>query len=552
MNKRLIWLWRGVLVGIIGLLASTAGRAQAWQTAVAVGQATSDNSGVSAVATDGAGNVYLAGSFTGSVTLGASTLVSAAGYDSFLAKWSPGTNTFVWAQQIGGLNSEDIRALALEGTTVTVAGTFNSASMSIGNTVLTNASTTGSDAFVARYSDAGTLAWALRMGGVGHDYINRQGLVVRGGNAYVAGGFNQTAVFGPVTLTAAGNTDMFVAKIDNSGNVQWAQRGGGSSFDDAQALVLSGTTLYVQGNTQSTTTDFGGLNASGQGGVILARLHDGGATASFDWAVRTGNGTSVAGLSLAASGSNLYLAGHYSGSAVTFGNSTLPAPQRQDAFVARFTDTGSTATAAWAQSNSGNDQESATAVACDGGNVYLTGWFTSPTLGFGSLSLNNSGPIGTMNLFVLKLTDVGSSGRVDWLQQGGGVGEDAAYALAVRGGQVWVGGWAGTSARFGNLQLNIPSNGQVAFVAQLADQTLATKAATAAGLALFPNPARTNVRVRVPAGATAVLVLDLAGRTVRAVPTSVGESEALVSLRGLAPGSYLLRAGAATGRLQID
>jgi hypothetical protein len=58
------------------------------------------------VANDGAGNVYVAGSFVGTVQLGATTLISTAGSnrlpgnDAFVAKWSATTNTWVWA--LGG------------------------------------------------------------------------------------------------------------------------------------------------------------------------------------------------------------------------------------------------------------------------------------------------------------------------------------------------------------------------------------------------------------------------------------------------------------------
>lgn len=73
------------------------------------------------------------------------------------------------------------------------------------------------DVFVAKYSATGTLVWAISLGGTGTDTGN--GIAVSSsGNVYVVGGFSNTATFGSgsatVSLTSAGSTDAFVAKLD--------------------------------------------------------------------------------------------------------------------------------------------------------------------------------------------------------------------------------------------------------------------------------------------------------------------------------------------------
>ncbi len=70
------------------------------------------------------------------------------------------------------------------------------------------------------------------------------------GNTYVTGDFAGTAIFGTVQLTAAGgNRDAFVAKLDPSGNVIWAQRMGADNVPDrgfSAAVDATGNT-YVLG-----------------------------------------------------------------------------------------------------------------------------------------------------------------------------------------------------------------------------------------------------------------------------------------------------------------
>jgi hypothetical protein len=76
-------------------------------------------------------------------------------------------------------------------------------------------------------------------------------------------------------------------------------------------------------------------------------------------------------------------------------------------------------------------------------------------------------------------------------------------------------------------------------------------AAEAAGAAfqLWPNPAHQSVRLRgLPAGTATVQLLDGTGRVVRTAPAT---AETL-DLRGLAPGVYTVRAGAAARRLAVE
>ena len=59
------------------------------------------------------------------------------------------------------------------------------------------------------------------------------------GNIYVTGGFVGTATFAtlpaPTTLISAGESDIFIAKYDASGNVLWAKRAGSIHVDIAYA-----------------------------------------------------------------------------------------------------------------------------------------------------------------------------------------------------------------------------------------------------------------------------------------------------------------------------
>ncbi len=547
-----------------------AAQAPAWQSAravaVATAAATNNYSVISATAVDAAGNVYLAGSFTNAVVLGGTTLTSDGERDVFVAKFNPASNQFVWAQRAGGTGGDEANALAVSGTSVYVAGYFDSPTAGFGPTNLTNSGF--SDVFVAKLTDAGStssFAWAEQAGGT--DFDNARALAVSGTSVYVSGEFRSpTADFGPIALTNAdtstvpGTADVFVAKLTDmgsTGSFGWAQRAGGTGFDYTRALAVSGTSVYVSGEFSSSMAGFGltSLSSAGSADVFVAKLTDAGSTGSFAWAQRAGGIRYDAPYALAISGSSVYIAGTFASPMAGFGLTSLPGTGSDDVFVAKLTDAGSTGSFAWAQRAGGIGYDAPYALAVSGSSVYVAGTFASPMAGFGAATLTNAG---SYDVFVAKLTDAGSTGSFAWAQRAGGTGSDAAFAVAISGTVVYVAGdFDGLTANFGSITLSNPTqNSILGFLASLTDATL-TATTSPAGprvpAALFPNPAHHAATLRLPAGtAPAPLTLtDALGQAVRRYPAPAG-AEAALDLHGLPAGLYLLRGAGPAQRLVVE
>nr|WP_242582236.1 T9SS type A sorting domain-containing protein [Hymenobacter telluris] len=88
------------------------------------------------------------------------------------------------------------------------------------------------------------------------------------------------------------------------------------------------------------------------------------------------------------------------------------------------------------------------------------------------------------------------------------------------------------------------------------NSALATVAAAKNWLSVYPNPARRQVWVDIPAGQglTQLVLLDEVGRIIRT--NNVPQGKGQLDITGLAPGLYLLRANTATGtithRLRVE
>jgi hypothetical protein len=561
---------RWLVLFLLALRLPAAAQGPVWQSAQTLSVVSTVTSGgsysaVSATAVDAAGNVYLAGRFTNTVVLGGTTLTSLGSNDVFVAKFNPASNQFVWAQRAGGTGNDEAVALVVSGTSVYVTGAFNSLAADFGATTLTSAG--HFDVFVAKLTDAGStgrFAWAQRAGGIGGD--NARALAVSGSSVYVAGGFSgPTANFGPITLAAYGGStslnDVFVAKLTDAGSTgsfAWVQRAGGMGNDLATALVVSGPSVYVAGGCRGSVADFGSTTLTNAGGsdVFVAKLTDAGPTGSFVWAQQGGGTSDEVAVALAVSGTSVYVAGDFYGSASSFGAVILTSSAGgNDVFVAKLTDAGPTGGFVWAQRAGGSGIEQTYALAVSGRSVYVAGGFVSATAGFGAITLTNAGNSG--DGFVAKLTDAGPTGSFAWAQRAGGMGHDQATALAVSGTSVYVaGGFYSPTADFGTTTLlNANSSTALCFLATLTDPTLTATAASRAPAPaqLFPNPAHGTATLRLPAGtAPAPLALtDALGRTVRHYPASVGP-EAVLDLRGLPLGFYLLRGAGPARRLAVE
>ena len=133
-----------------------------------------------------------------------------------------------WGENFGLSGaSTQVNATATDAAgNVYVAGNFSGATLSVGGVTLTRIGM--QDAFVAKYRVAGLVVWARNYGGSGGAVADGLSLAVdSAGSVYLGGSFYHANLTTPA-LTKIGATDAYALKLDTSGAVLWAKNFGGS------------------------------------------------------------------------------------------------------------------------------------------------------------------------------------------------------------------------------------------------------------------------------------------------------------------------------------
>ena len=298
-----------------------------------------------------------------------------------------------WLQQVGtsgydesfDITSDDFGNVYLAGRTSGSWGGANSGSQ---------------DGFVSKYDGMGALQWVRQLD-VGSSALWCNGISADGaGNVYI-GGHTRGDLGGQL-----GDWDAFVGKYDSSGNLLWTRQLGTSGVDFGLGVSadLVGN-VYITGYTLGA---LGGPNA-GERDAYLAKYDAGGA---LQWTRQLGTSANDEGSSIATDGSgDVYITGH------TAGSLAGPNAGQHDAFVSKFTSTG---TSVWTRQFGTNRGDESYGVATDGsGSVYLTG-FTG-----GSLAAPSGGDI---DMFLRKYDAFGTP---VWTQQLGTPSSERGNGVAV-------------------------------------------------------------------------------------------------------------------------
>lgn len=359
------------------------------------------NDGAS-ITTDEAGNCYVTGRFQGTLDAdpgpGTFSLVNPGLTSMYIIKLDALGN-FVWAKVVSGTGVAVPGDISLdeEGNICLVGSFLNSIDFDPGAAAYLLTSQGGFDICLLKLSSTGDFLWVKTIGGTGADQPRGLTIDEEHGAWYITGSFSNSVDFDPgpgfMSISSNGMADIFILKVDVSGNFVWAKGIGGPLGDYGNSIRSNGDDLYITGS-------YWVQNADNEPYI------------DFD------------------PGVDIFNLQGYGGN---------------DMFVLSLNDIGGEEGVQlnWAKGIAGSGSDQGSALTYKDGKIYVTGSFQgSPSLDFdpgpGTFPLTTSGLFGDYDVSLLCLDSLGNFG---WAAGWGGAGIDQSNAIAIsQSGSIYTSG----------------------------------------------------------------------------------------------------------------
>jgi hypothetical protein len=224
------------------------------------------------VATDNAGAVIMAGNLLGDADFGGGSLGVVYPENEcavFVAKFNP-SGGHTWSHRFGGSDScDEAFDVAVDSAGDVWMTGFFEAGVDFGGGPLPGNDLGFQDIFVVKLDGSGEHLWSKGFGG--QDQDQGEAIAVDSNdNVVVAGSFQDAVDFGGGMLVSQGGYDTFVTKLDTFGNHLWSRRFGGGDEDRTGSIAVD-----AMGNVFFTGRTAGGIDF-GQGpelkGTFVVKL----------------------------------------------------------------------------------------------------------------------------------------------------------------------------------------------------------------------------------------------------------------------------------------
>jgi Secretion system C-terminal sorting domain/Beta-propeller repeat len=437
---------------------------------------------------DDSANVYITGSFSEtSITFGNITLFNTVTnyFNVFVAKLDSSGNT-VWAKTYYGDRNDIGGDIATDSLgNVYISGSFSSFFINFNPILLFPDSVGIHDIYIAKLDRNGNTIWAKSFGGWNYDYGTLVLADYSGNGVYLAGDFTSPSItFDTITVVndSAGTTDIYVAKLNASGNVMWAKSFGGSDYEQVNTLAFDNPV---------------------NGAIIIA--------------------------------------GSFASSSISFDSTTFInySSGTGDMY---FTKLQSNGDVAWATKFGGNDYDEAADIAVDAsGNIYATGYFESTSINFDFIPLTNYDTIGPLTTDVF-FTKLDNNGNAVWADRKGGNNNEWSNTIVRKnnGDLCAAGGFASSSISFGSDTLVCSGNFDV-FIASTTLITENHESAKQNGVALYPNPCMDEISISGFSFIKKLSVYNIVGEKILSKELAVGEKEIKLEIKNFPAGIYIMK-----------
>ena len=380
-------------------------------------------------ATDGSGNIISAGYFSGTLTVGTTTLNTSGNSDILVMKTDNAGNA-IWAVKAGGTGPDRCYSVAVDvaGNSYITGYIYNTADF--GGITVTGADR---DVYAAKIDPNGNFLWVKTFGGQFGD--TGYGIEVDHlQNVVVTGQYKGNGVFGPdnFTSTIDPNTgqpayDFFLTRFDASGNFVWTREANAKYDDRGMAVTVDEVgNIYVAGQFSDTITFQNMYSNTSMNAGFVVKYDIAGNEIWMD----KYRAAMVMLYDIKWQADNLYLTGDFKGNMqVTHqaGTSTFSSGGSSDILIAKSNEDGNLA---WFSSNYSENNISAKQLALDSnGDIYLAGLFKCDFTQMNQLYGNSTFlSLGYRDVYYIKYLN---DGTFQWARQFGSNEDDYCSAIVM-------------------------------------------------------------------------------------------------------------------------
>ncbi len=357
---------------------------------------------IQAATIDPAGNVIVGGYFYGSVDFGTGTVSPIGGYDMMIVKLDPEGRT-IWVRTFGSpygadwAGDEAVQGLATDGQGSVFVTGGFYDVIDFGGDRLVSGGE--KDIFLLKLDASGQHLWSRGFGGIGTDETGTAVATDKEGNVFLTGRYYGNVDFCGGPLACAGAYDIMLVKYSPSGAHLWSRRMGGSSLDSGYSVAVDPAGNPVVCGTFRTTADLGlgPVVSLGSDDMFVAKYS--GRDGACVWAGRYGDYNSDIAYGVDVDGQgNIYLTGRL-GSPADMGGGVLNAIGFKIIVVAKYNPTGQHV---WSKAmGAGREQGRAVSV-IPNGHCFVTGNF-SYSVDFGGGPVSNTGNNSNPDIFLLHI-----------------------------------------------------------------------------------------------------------------------------------------------------
>jgi hypothetical protein len=356
------------------------------------------------VCSDVNGNIYIAGYYRSpTITFGAMTLANSdtitMSTDVFVVKYDFIGN-FLWARSCSGTGNypdADVWGIRADvNNNVYITGQFGGSSVIFGSDTLTRIG--GGNVYITKYDSNGNVMWAKKIWG---DQVYGYAICVdANANIYVGGIYYNHAIFGIGDSLHNSSWCYFLAKYDTNGNKLWSKgtnSGGVSGITCITADTIGN--IYLGGYFRYSIISGDTLGNAGNISIFISKYDSSG---NPIWAKTPGGTGDDFGVSICrATTGSIFMTGYFTSSFLNFGG--IPVVNTNagynEVFIAQYDANGN---ALWAKGIGGQDHDYGMGITANAsGDIYLTGYFGSYSLNFGSNMVTNNG---SYDVYLAKLS----------------------------------------------------------------------------------------------------------------------------------------------------